>query len=362
MVTKEVSEISADRQKWDKIFNGLVRMLKTQQAQLVTLVNDRKNLEDRIKMQHERWVSDIRLCEDHICQLKGDLVMQEKTHSLDVLKSNLVMSLKHREAFLEKLISEDADSELEDFKALLDYVSLKSPKDLSLSNGSDMPGGERHSKKLEAEVRRLKYENKKLASEKSSEISALLAEKNFVWNQYKILENDYTSKLKSEHSEVEQANEKVKKLLASMEQLQSINDEKDETIARLKDKVNLMEADSNKLNEENLRLSKELELLKKSRSAPVTPMLNRCPAGARPSCLRDKNCSRDRSNVIVKKESSAAQAPGSAKDTEKGSRGLKRKGVYSAPISELPKLFSSNFKVPKLKRHANENITPFPQL
>lgn len=45
-----------------------------------------------------------------------------------------------------------------------------------------------------------------------------------------------------------------------------------------------------------------------------------------------------------------------------GSRGLKRKGVYSAPISELPKLFSSNFKVPKLKRHANENITPFPQL
>ncbi|KAM4122175.1 hypothetical protein ACB094_01G062800 [Castanea mollissima] len=361
MVTKEVSEISADRQKWDKIFNGLVRMLKTQQTQLVTLVNDRKNLEDRIKMQHERWVSDIRLCEDHICQLKGDLVMQEKTHSLDVLKSNLVMSLKHREAFLEKLISEDADSELEDFKALLDYVSLKSPKDLSLSKGSDMPGGERHSKKLEAEVRRLKYENEKLASEKSSEISALLAEKNFVWNQYKILENDYTSKLKSKHSEVEQANEKVKKLLASMEQLQSLNDEKDETIARLKDKVNLMEADSNKLNEENLRLSKELELLKKSRSAPVTPVLNRCPAGARP-CLRDKNSSRDRSNVIVKKESSAAQAPGSAKDTEKGSRGLKRKGVYSAPISELPKLFSSNFKVPKLKRHANENITPFPQL
>lgn len=66
MVTKEVSEISADRQKWDKIFNGLVRMLKTQQTQLVTLVNDRKILEDRIKMQHERWVSDIRLCEDHI--------------------------------------------------------------------------------------------------------------------------------------------------------------------------------------------------------------------------------------------------------------------------------------------------------
>lgn len=69
MVTKELSEISSDRQKWDKIFNGLVRMLKTQQTQLVTLVNDRKILEDRIKMQHERWASDISLYEDHICEV-----------------------------------------------------------------------------------------------------------------------------------------------------------------------------------------------------------------------------------------------------------------------------------------------------
>ena len=69
MVTKELSEILSDRQKWDKIFNGLVRMLKTQQTQLVTLVNDRKILEDRIKMQHERWASDISLYEDHICEV-----------------------------------------------------------------------------------------------------------------------------------------------------------------------------------------------------------------------------------------------------------------------------------------------------
>jgi chromosome segregation ATPase len=239
------------------------------------------------------------------------------------------------------LIAEDADSELADFKAWFDYVSHKfsDPKVcsttillkyvlyllfnvadsfqfsqvLSLTNGSDIQGEERNSKTMEGEVRRLQHEYEKLASEKSSELSTLLAENKFVWNQYKIMENDYTSKLRSEHSEVELANEKIKKLLASVEQLQSLNDEKDETIATLRTKVYKKEADSNKLNEENLRLSQELDLLKKSRSSLVTPVLNRCTAGAKPFCLRDKNSIRDRSNVIVKKEPSAAQA----KDTEK---------------------------------------------
>ncbi|GMY28260.1 ERC protein 2 isoform X1 [Fagus crenata] len=347
MGTNKRSELSSDRQKWDKIFNGLVRMLQTQQTQLETLVKERKLLEERVRVQHERWVSDIRLYKDHIAQMKEDMIMQEKIHSLEAAKSDLVMNVKNSTAFLEKLMLEDADSELADFKAWFDYVSHKfsDPKVLSLTNGSDIQGEERNSKTMEGEVRRLQHEYEKLASEKSSELSTLLAENKFVWNQYKIMENDYTSKLRSEHSEVELANEKIKKLLASVEQLQSLNDEKDETIATLRTKVYKKEADSNKLNEENLRLSQELDLLKKSRSSLVTPVLNRCTAGAQPFCLRDKNSIRDRSNVIVKKESSAAQA----KDTEKGGRGSKRKSVDSVLSSAPPNLFSSNFKVPKLK-------------
>ena len=70
MGAKTRSQVSSERQKWEKIFEGLVKMLKTQQHQLETLAKDRKILEDRINMQYERWVSDVRLYEDHNSQVR----------------------------------------------------------------------------------------------------------------------------------------------------------------------------------------------------------------------------------------------------------------------------------------------------
>ena len=69
MGTNRRSKASSDRENWQKIFNGLVEMLQTQQRQLETLAKERKLLEDRIRMQHERWVSDVRLLEDQISQV-----------------------------------------------------------------------------------------------------------------------------------------------------------------------------------------------------------------------------------------------------------------------------------------------------
>ncbi|XP_059461361.1 uncharacterized protein LOC132190651 [Corylus avellana] len=345
MGTNERSDVSSERRKWDKIFNGLVHMLQTQQEQLETLAQERKLLEDCVRMQHERWVSDARLYEGQISRMNGDLVAQQMTLSFEAAKSDFVTSLKRREAFLEKLKLEDAETELADFKAWFDYFSREScdPKVLSLRNGSDMQGEERRSKILEGEIRRLKSEYEKLALEKSSEVSALLAEKKFVWNQYKIMENDYTSKLGSNRSEVAKANETIEKLLSRVKQLQSLNDERDEMIARLRNKV----AETNKLNEATSRTSHKLDLLKKPRSSSVTPALNYCTARAQRSCVVAKKSGSNRSDITGQKESSAAQFP----DSEKGSRVSKRKGVDVFPISETPRLFSSDFKVPKLKTH-----------
>ena len=69
MVSTRRSQVSSERQKWDKIFDALVKMLKSQQEQLETLVTERKFLGDRIKMQHEKWVSEVRLYEDQISQV-----------------------------------------------------------------------------------------------------------------------------------------------------------------------------------------------------------------------------------------------------------------------------------------------------
>lgn len=180
----------------------------------------------------------------------------------------------------------------------------------SLRNSKDE---EHHPNKLESKVERLMQDNEKLALEKNSEISALLEEKQFVWNQYKIMEKDYTIKLKSKSSEVEEAKEKMHNLLASMEQLQSSNTEKDDRIARLASEVAKMNDESNKLKEETFRLSQELDSLRKSRSASGKPVLNGCVAGTRNSSLRSNNSANNGSKVIVKKELSALQISDSMK-------------------------------------------------
>jgi hypothetical protein len=69
MGTNERSDVSSERRKWDKIFNGLVHMLQTQQAQLETIAKERKLFEDCVRVQHERWVSNARLYEGQISQV-----------------------------------------------------------------------------------------------------------------------------------------------------------------------------------------------------------------------------------------------------------------------------------------------------
>ncbi|KAK9269964.1 hypothetical protein L1049_025537 [Liquidambar formosana] len=366
MGTDKGTHVSSDRKKWSKIFDALLHMLQTQQTGLESAAKERKLLENRIKIQYDRWVSDVRLFEDQILQMKRDFVLEELARSLDMAKSDLVVGLKRREASLYKVKLDHADNELADLKVSFDYLSQKCSNPEIVSGGKSTEtnrGGknsnmkfvkntkeeERHSKILEGEVSKLKHEYEKLSLKKSAEVSALLLEKDFVWNQFKTMESDYTHRLRSKRVEVEEAKEKIEKLLASMEQLQSLNSEKDVTIVTLKTKLAKMEADTNKRNDEISRLSRELELLRKSRSAPVTPVLNRCSVKPRISGLGGKNSGSDRSNVFQKKEPSASQVPDHAKDTEKGSRSLKRKGFDVIPISESPKLFSATFKVPKLK-------------
>lgn len=357
------SQVSSDRRKWDKIFDGLVKMLKTQQEQLEFLVKDRRILEDFVKKQRERWDADIRSYEDLLSQMKNDIMAQEMARLLESAKSNLLIGLKQKEAFFCKLELEYTEDELADFKAWFDFLTENS-KDISLEDSmnayKEKAGGEHSSlkaaddRRLESEARRLKLQYQDLASEKSCDVSALLRENGFAWEQYRHLESELTSKLKSKDAEAAQANEKVSNLLFRLEQLQSSDHDKDKTIAQLKVKVADMEAKSKKQNAEIARLSQQIESLRKSRSSSVTPVLKRC-AGAITLNSGSLNSSKDGHNIVVMKDASLAQLPCPAKGTEKGSWRLKRKAADFMLISETPKLFTSNFKVPKLK---NSSETP----
>ncbi|XP_057469184.1 uncharacterized protein LOC130758336 [Actinidia eriantha] len=293
------SNVSSDPQKWHNVFNVLVGISQTQQIQIESLAKERKLLENVIKSQHESRVSECNMLRDQISQMKRDASIQEMARNVDMAKLDLVLGQKHRETFSYKIKLDDAIDELADFRGWFDYLSSKCSE----------------------------------TTENNSKMVALLSERNFVWNQFKKRESDLMDRLKSKSSEVEQANEKIQKLLSSVEILQ---------LSKLKLKTNLaeLEAASVKKSEEISRLSRELELLRKARSDSVTPALRRCSAT---SPLGDKNGRAAARNIIPKEESRSSQARG------KGCTSLKRKAVENIPSSATPKLFTAAFKVPKLK-------------
>ncbi|KAK8552456.1 hypothetical protein V6N12_041051 [Hibiscus sabdariffa] len=357
MGAKTRSQHSSERQKWDKIFEGLVKMLKTQQQQLETLAKERNILEDRIKMQYERWVSDVRLYEDHISQIKCELQTEEMIRVLEATKADMMVGLKHREAFLCKMKLEETEDELTDFRVWFDILS-KSSEGISqrdpIETKKGMSGGKRSGSKsvtletLKDDIRKLNIQYKNLVSEKSSQATALMAENKFAWNQFNVLESQYTDKLNSKQFELEKANKRIEALISDMEELRSSNAEKDEIIERLKAELSQKEADASRFQEAS-KISRDVELSRKSSSASCTPVIKRCTTGGRTSVLRGKNGSRDRCDIIVRKENSAPHVPDLQKNNEKGSRSSKRKKDDAIPLSETPKLFSSTFKVPRLK-------------
>ncbi|KAA8528749.1 hypothetical protein F0562_036104 [Nyssa sinensis] len=337
MATLKDSNVSSDRQKWQKFFDTAVLMLRKQQTVIEVLEGERNLLVDSIKLK----------C-DQISQLERDFTVEEKIRAVEAAKSDLMVGLKQREAFLNKLKLEDAASDLEDFKELLDHVSRKCTEPNDISKTVKIKDEARQCEALEHEVRRLKSEIKELISKNNSEVSALLLEKSFVWNQFNKMEKEKTNQLRSKCAEVEQANEKIQKLLNDMEHLQSSNSEKDNTVVTLKTNMAKLEADSIKKSQEISRLSRELDSIRKSRSDFVTPVLRPCTAETGTSRLGGKNSVTDRWNIIDKKESYPSKIP-ELKDSEKGCRSSKRKAVDTIPISDTPKLFTSSFKFPKLK-------------
>ncbi|KAE8715273.1 Detected protein of unknown function [Hibiscus syriacus] len=289
MGTKTRSQHSSERLKGDQIFQGLVKMLKTQQQQLETLAKERKILEDRFKMQYERWVSDVRLYEDHISQMESELQSEEMVRVLEAAKADMLVGLKQRKAFLCEmkldflnwLITEESEDESTDFRDI-------SQRDL-IETKKGMLGGKRSGSKsvtletLEDNVRRIKLQYENLVSEKSSQATALMAENN-------------------KQSELEKANKRIETLISDMEELRSSNAEKDEIIESLKAELSQKEADASRFQEAS-KISWDVELSRKSKTASCTP----------------------------------------------GSRSTKRKKDDAIPLSETPKLFTPTFKVPRLK-------------
>jgi DNA repair exonuclease SbcCD ATPase subunit len=94
------------------------------------------------------------------------------------------------------------------------------------------------------EIRKLKHGYKTLKSEKEvqlsqkeNQIEALVAEKDFVWNQFKVMESDYVAAIKSKNTELDMSNESVKMLKKNIEEIEASLVEKGSIISKMKDEM-----------------------------------------------------------------------------------------------------------------------------
>ncbi|XP_076947810.1 uncharacterized protein LOC143619869 [Bidens hawaiensis] len=210
---------SKDREdSWKKIFKGLVDMIEGQQRQLESLVEERKSLEKRFQLQQDRWGFDIKFLQDHISQMRRDSKIKDMARFVENAKANLIISMKRKEAIMNNLKFEEADDERADLKLLFEEVSqfLAEPKRITRSNTKDVKE------------------------------SALKAERDFAWNQFKKTDNKLQELINKTRFEVESANEKIQRLIADLEQSQSLNIEKNRRISGLQDQIAVLEYDREK--------------------------------------------------------------------------------------------------------------------
>uniref|UniRef100_J3LV96 Uncharacterized protein n=2 Tax=Oryza brachyantha TaxID=4533 RepID=J3LV96_ORYBR len=376
-------------------------MLRKTQAQAEDLAAERDHLAAFVKIQHEFLVS-------RVYRLQATLQKARKvdaiTRRYEAANMEVLLGDKEREARCYQKLAELTEDDLEDFKTSLtalateNYelkVKLKEMESRVELNESTVD--HIHSPRdLRAEIRKLKQAYKTLSSKKDTEIFALRAEKDFVWNQLRVMEKDYTGLLKKKKIEAAQATEAAQKLQKSLEELQDQN--KDNEIGRsqaeaVDAKKNILILEDKLQEMLSLVKEKDLEIEKLKHGQAKTSQSNTRDSNQThrktrslgpPS--RDKSTS-SQATPVGRKVKTSRQYASSARQPQEKSRhnsrrqkveegdksdvGQKRKrasplsnglrrcsarqqGKAPASPAVQPLLFSPSFKVPKVK-------TPVPQ-
>ncbi|XP_042373841.1 nucleoporin nup211-like isoform X2 [Zingiber officinale] len=407
--SKKSSSFGTERRIWERILESLVTAMRSQQSQIKTLVHDREYLERYIEIMHDRWASKDELLRSRIAKLNE---REEKGRKVQAAVLDLAVGIKQREALRFKKYYEQAENDLEDLYAYAENLTmeLSALKEKLKNNDAeratseadhliaadDSERGESSSADLRGELQKLKHSYKSLSSRKEAEVSALMAEKVFVWNQLNKMESDYTSLLKAKRIEVEQANETTQKLQSCLENLKSLISERDGAIAKLEAERAMLGSDLRRHTQEAERTSKEVEKIQfsvkkmeslvkkkdkiiedlKSNLAKVEQNFSRDSSSnsrvfadqksqrrsndslVAPEVSQPRRGSRKRSSESPKVSRSKKQKTGS-KDPPNVShassstnalqlRSKERQTRTMSPAGS-PRLFSSNFKVPKLK-------------
>ncbi|KAJ1689158.1 hypothetical protein LUZ63_013313 [Rhynchospora breviuscula] len=374
----------SDQKQLLKVLRPLQLFLQSEHSKNEALVADREYLLKLIELRNEQWARHVSLLQSRIEHMKTQEVKM-KTSNAAMLE--LLVDMKERIASSYKEYAELAETDLEDASTCIAALGheIKALKGKLINAETLRLTGTYDSteiKDLKLELKKLKHGYKALKSEKEAKIAekenqieALIAEKDFVRNQFKIMEAEYVAAVKLKNSDLDKSNEEVKMLKKNLQAMEASILEKDSIITAIKEEMAASISEKNdaisqlkdKLQTSNLkkddmisRLNGEIENLKiilKEKDQMISGLhtdIANSAAHAGPICKpADSRTSRTlRSGTKRSRECesvSCAQPSTSKSVSGQRQHSTRSQGSASASTAETRILFSSSFKVPKLK-------------
>ncbi|XP_047065343.1 uncharacterized protein LOC124673273 [Lolium rigidum] len=217
------------RAEWLRVYDRMVAILRKNHRHVEALLADRSRLEALLRVQHDFWVARHGLLRGRINETRR---AEACLRRCDAAKLELLLGVKFRK--LRRYQIHAVALAEENAKLKLKLKEVESSPELSENTGEHEHSG----RDWRAEIRELKIAYKNLSSEKDKEVSALAAQKDFVWHQYKTMEKEYGSLLKKKTTEAAQATEAAQRLQQKVEELQAAAQKKDDDIGRLQAEAN----------------------------------------------------------------------------------------------------------------------------
>ncbi|RCV25058.1 hypothetical protein SETIT_5G136000v2 [Setaria italica] len=228
--------------QWRRLYDRLLKMLREEHALAEELSVERAHLIAELEFQRNGRREREEIFRTRIEQIWRD---EERRKRVEKAERAVLIGGKDLESRCYQKLAELADSDTEDLRSFISTLTAEnselkakvkeaeSQAQLNENNVDHQHSG----KDLRVELRKLKQAYKTLSSEKDRQISALTAEKDFVWNQFKTMEQEYIVTIKNKNIEAKQANEAAQKLQHNVDELQEAAQEKDDEIARLQAEV-----------------------------------------------------------------------------------------------------------------------------
>ncbi|CAO2194029.1 unnamed protein product [Urochloa humidicola] len=228
--------------EWRRVYDRLLKILRKEHALAEELSVEREHLATELEFLRAGRRECEEIFQTRIQQILKD---EERRRKVEKAERAVLIGGKNLESSCYQKLVELADSDAEDFRCCIATLTAENSElkaklkefenqaQLSENNVDHQQSG----KDLRLELRKLKQAYKTLSSEKDKQISSLNAEKDFVWNQFKTMEQEYIMAIKKKNIEAKQGTEAAQKFQQNVDELQVEAQKKDEEISRLQAEV-----------------------------------------------------------------------------------------------------------------------------